>query len=324
MCKKVTFLLFIVFLLVNPQIWGNSTYDGLIHKYAGIYGLDPHLVKGLVKTESDFNPSAVSHKGAIGLCQIMPATGKGMGYSVKDLYKPAKNIEACCRFLSYLGKKASKYGYSAEYRIKKMLQGYYAGPAHLKKKHIDLYHMVYVSKVLKNAAYFTRTGHFFTKTAKSPGASTRLKMSEKRIKPELQRIYFKTNYYLKGNKRPLPETDFNYFEKMDQEFENILDQQRDSFNEVVAQAHEALNAKPSSENKIQRKDTVKSTEEVKTEPQSSIGASALTEFRDQITRVLEKDEVRIYFKNDDVKKRFLELPLDAKLKVLHASPVRRK
>jgi len=64
--------------------------DSLIEKYAREYRLDPELLRSMIKTESDFNPRAVSPKGAQGLMQLMPATAARLG--VKDPFDPEDNI----------------------------------------------------------------------------------------------------------------------------------------------------------------------------------------------------------------------------------------
>jgi len=64
--------------------------EGLIHKYARIYGVDPSLVRAVMRHESGFNPVAVSPKGAQGLMQLMPGTAALMG--VRDPFDPEQNI----------------------------------------------------------------------------------------------------------------------------------------------------------------------------------------------------------------------------------------
>lgn len=54
------------------------------------HGLDPVLVHALVRVESDYNPLAVSRKGAMGLMQLMPATAKRLG--VADPFDPEQNL----------------------------------------------------------------------------------------------------------------------------------------------------------------------------------------------------------------------------------------
>ena len=78
-------------------------YDTLIFNVSRRYGVDPNLVKAVVRAESDYNPSAVSSAGARGLMQLMPETARLMG--VKDIYNPVDNINGGTRYLSGLIKK---------------------------------------------------------------------------------------------------------------------------------------------------------------------------------------------------------------------------
>jgi len=64
--------------------------EGLIHKYSQLYGVDPCLVRAVMRHESGFNPGAVSPKGAQGLMQLMPGTAALMG--VRDPFDPEQNI----------------------------------------------------------------------------------------------------------------------------------------------------------------------------------------------------------------------------------------
>ena len=89
---------------VWPQVYGNSgqtpfrgtlplkdpQLETLIHKYAQIYGVDPSLVRAVMRHESGFKATAVSPKGAQGLMQLMPGTAALMG--VKDPLDPEQNI----------------------------------------------------------------------------------------------------------------------------------------------------------------------------------------------------------------------------------------
>jgi hypothetical protein len=71
--------------------------DGIIAKVSGALGLDPNLVKAVVKTESNFDQKAVSKAGAKGLMQLMPTTAKEMG--VSDPFNPFENIWGGARYL---------------------------------------------------------------------------------------------------------------------------------------------------------------------------------------------------------------------------------
>jgi soluble lytic murein transglycosylase len=69
----------------------------LIKHYAIVYRLDSNLVRAIVRAESNFDPNAVSQKGAIGLMQLHPETIKDLQLS--DPFKPASNIAGGTRYL---------------------------------------------------------------------------------------------------------------------------------------------------------------------------------------------------------------------------------
>jgi soluble lytic murein transglycosylase-like protein len=71
-----------------------------IHARADRHGLDPVLVEKVVWAESNFNPLAVSQKGAMGLMQLMPATADLL--SVAEPFDPVQNLEGGMRYLRYL------------------------------------------------------------------------------------------------------------------------------------------------------------------------------------------------------------------------------
>ena len=77
-----------------------SKYDPIIEQYSAKYGVDPTLVRAVIQVESDFNPNCVSHKGARGLMQLMPATARRFG--VTKLHDPEQNIHGGVRYLAYL------------------------------------------------------------------------------------------------------------------------------------------------------------------------------------------------------------------------------
>ena len=84
-------------------------YENIIIKYANEYGLDNHLVAAIIKVESGYDSFAKSSKGALGLMQIKPSTGKWIAekLGIKDLneeelYDPEINIKMGCWYLDYL------------------------------------------------------------------------------------------------------------------------------------------------------------------------------------------------------------------------------
>jgi soluble lytic murein transglycosylase-like protein len=74
--------------------------DRYINEAAARHHIDPNLVRALVKVESNFNPSAVSSKGAMGLMQLMPATARR--YEVRNPFDAAQNVDAGVRHLKGL------------------------------------------------------------------------------------------------------------------------------------------------------------------------------------------------------------------------------
>jgi len=74
--------------------------DASIVMAAARHNVDPNLVRAVVKVESNFNSNAVSHKGAIGLMQLMPQTAREL--KVKNPFDPDQNVDAGVRHLKYL------------------------------------------------------------------------------------------------------------------------------------------------------------------------------------------------------------------------------
>lgn len=75
----------------------NAWLDPVISSASRKYGVDVGLIRAVIKAESDFNPQAVSHAGARGLMQLMPATARSLG--VTDSFDPVQNVMGGTRFL---------------------------------------------------------------------------------------------------------------------------------------------------------------------------------------------------------------------------------
>ena len=75
-------------------------FGSIIYNEAKKQNVPPELVAAVAHTESKFRPTARSHRGAMGLMQLVPKTGRWMG--AQNLMNPAENIRAGTKYLAYL------------------------------------------------------------------------------------------------------------------------------------------------------------------------------------------------------------------------------
>jgi len=108
-------------------------YDEIVSKYCEVYDVDRYLVHSIIRTESFFKTDAVSNKGALGLMQIMPDTGKWIAdelnlenFTKEDLLDCEKNIMMGVWYLDYL---LGRFDYNVETTI----AAYNAGPTIVSK-----------------------------------------------------------------------------------------------------------------------------------------------------------------------------------------------
>ncbi len=111
----------------SPGFYGRanvpkSQYTSMARAAAARHGVPVELFLKLVTQESGWNPKARSHKGAMGLAQLMPATARSLGVDPRD---PRQNLEGGARYLS------RQYAKFRSWRL--ALAAYNAGPAAVEK-----------------------------------------------------------------------------------------------------------------------------------------------------------------------------------------------
>jgi len=103
---------------------GANPYEAQIEAAAQRNGIDPSLLRNLVRAESNFNPRATSGAGAMGLTQLMPGTAAGLG--VTNAYDPVQSLEGGAKFLRQM---LDQFGGDPA----KALAAYNAGPGAVQK-----------------------------------------------------------------------------------------------------------------------------------------------------------------------------------------------
>lgn len=77
-----------------------SNINEAVSRIAAEHALSPQLIHSVIKVESNYNPYAVSNKGALGIMQLIPETARRFG--VKNVFNPVENIQGGAKYLRYL------------------------------------------------------------------------------------------------------------------------------------------------------------------------------------------------------------------------------
>jgi hypothetical protein len=128
---------------------GEVPYKDIINEMAAKYKIPANILAGLIKTESNFNPNAVSSAGAFGLTQLMPGTASEVG--VKNIRDPRQQIEGGAK---YLAKMKSQFG-----DWPSALRAYNQGPGNQQRfpGGVSSEAVNYPGKVLANAKNYSMT-----------------------------------------------------------------------------------------------------------------------------------------------------------------------
>lgn len=105
-----------------------SKWDGLIKKYSKRFGIDWRLMAAQAYQESFFDPQAESWCGALGLFQVMPRTGRSLGFA--DVRPPETNVHAGIKYMAQLIE-SFEPELPFKHRVRFALASYNAGPHHV-------------------------------------------------------------------------------------------------------------------------------------------------------------------------------------------------
>ncbi|GAB4284817.1 MAG: hypothetical protein Kow0029_31510 [Candidatus Rifleibacteriota bacterium] len=152
------------FLLPNDEIYSNY-----INEAAAKHGIDPFLIKSVIKVESDFDPYVRSSKGAQGLMQLIPSTAKLVG--CRNPFDPRENIlgGAC-----YLQMMLKRFNYNVEHA----LAAYNAGPGNVEK-----YGGIPPFRETRN--YVKKVKHYYRQYALNSGVKAKKTMKKQKVMPVL-------------------------------------------------------------------------------------------------------------------------------------------
>ena len=125
-------------------------YAAQTRRAARANGIPPSLLAGLFRAESNWDPKAISAKGAVGLGQLMPGTAAALG--VRNPLDPIDNLNASAR---YLGAQLRRFG-----EVRRALAAYHGGPSYGRRDPgaLPAETRIYVRRVLRFEQEYRRQG----------------------------------------------------------------------------------------------------------------------------------------------------------------------
>lgn len=130
-----------------------ANFKPIIRKAAKRYGVEPSLIEAIIRVESDFNPYAISRKGALGLMQLMPETAREIG--VTKPFNPYQNILAGTYYYRLM---LERYG-----NHRKALYAYNCGPECVENGKIPKESKRYANNVIRVYKDLKRKEKYYVK-----------------------------------------------------------------------------------------------------------------------------------------------------------------
>ncbi|MCX7857575.1 MAG: transglycosylase SLT domain-containing protein [Deltaproteobacteria bacterium] len=131
----------------SQELKSRENYDSLIRFYSKKYNVDPLLVKAVIMAESNFEPQAVSRKGAMGLMQLMPETARML--NIQDAFDPEENIKGGTLYLRIL-----KDYFNEDLDL--VLAAYNAGPKRVIESRMNVPPIEETIQYIKRVKFFYR------------------------------------------------------------------------------------------------------------------------------------------------------------------------
>lgn len=121
--------------ILNPNhINRLESLSGIFSQYSMQYNFDPLMMSAQGFQESGLDQSKVSHKGAVGVMQVLPSTAKDPNVNIPDIYQVDNNIHAGVKYMRFLKDRYfSDETISPDNQVYFSLAAYNAGPANIRK-----------------------------------------------------------------------------------------------------------------------------------------------------------------------------------------------